>query len=82
VVKLVLLCIASLLFAKNGMEIAHIYGLNAVAKASKQWERIFSDSQKMNLLKINQLSPTEKKLLKEYLMANAADSDRATLPGR
>jgi hypothetical protein len=53
-----------------------------VAKASKQWERIFSDSQKMNLLKINQLSPTEKKLLKEYLMANAADSDRATLPGR
>jgi len=69
------------LFANNGEALAFKYHIDPTTKAVAQWERIFSKIKKMRKLGINNLSIDEKRVLKQYLISHAADSDNPTVPG-
>jgi len=56
-------------------------GLIPAAKAVVQWERVFSSERRIKKYKLDSLSPTEQKLLKEYLILHAADSNQPMVPG-
>jgi len=55
--------------------------LNPASKAMMQWERVFKSERKMKKYKINELTDEEKKKLKSYLVAHAADSDTPQFAG-
>ena len=65
----------------SGKEIAQKLHLNAGYKAIAQWERVFSSPRKMKRYKIDTLSENERKILKEYLISHAIDSDHPTVAG-
>ena len=62
-------------------ELAKRLNLMAGYKAMAQWERIFKSKRKMKRYKIDTLSESEKKVLKEYLLSHAADSDKPKFAG-
>lgn len=77
-----LLSIFSLLaLAIDGEALAKQYNLSANKKAMKQWERVFKKKRKMKRLGIYDLSDEEKRVLKEYLIRYAADSDQPAAAG-
>jgi len=56
-------------------------GLIPAAKAVVQWERVFSSERRIKKYKLDSLSSSEQKLLKEYLIQHAADSNQPMVPG-
>ena len=75
-------CMFSLLsLHASGVDIAKRLHLVAGKKAIVQWERIFKNERKMKRYGIDKLSPEERKLLKQYLLDHAADSDHPTVAG-
>ena len=62
-------------------EIVEIHELKPYAKAKRQWQRIFKKTKKLQKLGLNEYSVEDKKILLEYLINNAADSDNPTVPG-
>lgn len=82
IVAFMTLCLFSLsMFASSGSELAKKYNLSANEKAMKQWERVFKKDRKMKKLGIDKLSDEDKKVLKEYLIKHAADSDQPAAAG-
>ncbi len=73
---------APFIYAKSGQQIANDLKLNPSSKAIKQWERLFGSEEKLKALGVDKLSAEDKKSLKEYLVAHAADSDKPTVAGR
>jgi hypothetical protein len=65
----------------QGEKLAQRLKLNAASKAIIQWERVFSCQRKRQRYKINTLSPQEEKVLKDYLINHAVDSDHPTIAG-
>ncbi|NWF66196.1 MAG: hypothetical protein HXX81_01880 [Campylobacterales bacterium] len=65
----------------QGKEIAEKFGLSAGLKASVQWQRIFSDKEKLKNYKLDILDDKQLQYLKEYLISHAADSDHPMVPG-
>jgi hypothetical protein len=57
-------------------------GLNPSSKAGKQWEKIFSSTDKLKSIGADKLSMPELNDLKIYLINHAADSDHPTVPGK
>lgn len=66
----------------TGEELTAQYNLNPSSKAERQWKKIFKKERRMKLLGINSLSENEKEVLLKYLIKNAADAERATVPGQ
>jgi hypothetical protein len=66
----------------KGYELCKKLKLKPQTKASKQWERILSNSNNLSSIGASQLSDDELELLKEYLVEYAADSQNATVPGK
>ena len=79
ILPLVVFCIT--VFASSGEEIAMRLNIPAGAKVSKQWTRIFNSEQKLKRYKIVNISKEEKKLLLEYLIEHASDSNYPLVPG-
>jgi hypothetical protein len=75
------LCLALPLLA-DGKSIAKKLGLEPSSKASKQWEKIFSNPEKLKDIGADKLSPAEQSELKKYLCEHAADSDHPSIPGK
>ena len=81
IVLISLLFIFESIFALTPKQIAQKLSLSPASKAMKQWERVFKYKRKMKRYKIDSLSDNEKKILKEYLMNHAADSDTPEFAG-
>lgn len=77
-----LLLLSVLAFAKSGSELANDLKLNPSSKAIKQWERIFSNPEKLQQAGIDKLSDADKSALKKYLLDHAADSDKPAVAGK
>jgi len=69
------------LFAINPEDLVKKLSLNPATKAMMQWERVFKNERKMKRYKIDGLTEKEKKVLKEYLLSHAADSDKPKFAG-
>ena len=69
------------LFAVTPEEIVAKLSLNPATKVIMQWERVFKSERKMKRYKIDSLTDEEKKILKEYLLSHAADSDKPKFAG-
>jgi len=80
-IMLFLLCTVNT-FAASGAELAKKLNLNAGDKASRQWERVFSSSDKLKEIGAAGLSDGEKSALKAYLIDHAADSDKPAAAGK
>ncbi len=80
-VVLFVFIISTNLFAQNPKEIANKISLNPATKAMMQWERVFKSERKMKRYKIDTLNKEEQKILKEYLISHAADSDKPQFAG-
>lgn len=80
-VLVLILALAALVYAKSGADIAKELDVQAGTKAIKQWERIFDNEKRLTRAGIVGLSESELKLLKEYLIKHAADSDQPTIAG-
>jgi hypothetical protein len=57
-------------------------GLNPSSKAGKQWEKVFSNPDKLKDIGADKLSASDQSALKDYLVSHAADSDHPTVPGK
>ena len=68
-------------FAASGADIAKKLNLHAGDKASRQWERLFSSSDKLKDIGAAGLSDADKSALKSYLIDHAADSDKPAAAG-
>ncbi len=66
----------------DGKSTAKKLGLEASNKASKKWERIFSNPEKLKEIGADKLSSSEQSELKKYLCDFAADSDHPSVPGK
>jgi len=71
----------SSLLATTPEEIVKRLSLNPATKVIMQWERVFKSKRKMKRYKIDKLTDEEKKILKEYLLSHAADSDKPKFAG-
>jgi len=80
-ILLVFSLITNNLLAKTPQELVKELSLNPAKKAAMQWERIFKSKRKMKRYKIYKISDKEKKILKEYLIEHAADSDKPQFAG-
>ena len=69
------------LFSLTPKQLAKKLSLSPASKAMKQWERVFKSESKMKRYKVSSLSDNEKKILKEYLIVHAADSDTPEFAG-
>ena len=76
------LCIAASSLMADGKSTAKKLGLEASSKASKQWERVFSNPEKLKEIGADKLSPSDQSELKKYLVDHAADSDHPSVPGK
>lgn len=78
--------ITVLLFAvsalADGKATAKKLGLEASGRASKQWERVFGNPEKIKEIGADKLAPSELAELKKYLIDHAADSDHPSVPGK
>ena len=63
------------------VELAKAHNLYAGAKASIQWERVFSSERHLKRYKLDTIPEHLRKLLKIYLIEHAADSDQPIVPG-
>lgn len=75
------ICLMAVMGYANGKDIAKSLGLDPSSKAIKQWEKVFKKEKKMKKYGIDKLSGAQKKELKEYLIAHAADSDHPEAAG-
>lgn len=66
----------------DGKGSAKKLGLEASSKASKQWERVFANPDKIKEIGADKLSTQEQTELKKYLIDYAADSDHPSVPGK
>ena len=80
IILILIICI-NFLFATTGKELANKLNLVAGYKAIIQWEKVFKNKRKMKKYKIINLSKTEKRLLKRYLINHAIDSDEPEIAG-
>lgn len=83
-IKTILLILVSMycsLQALTAEELITKLSINPASKAMMQWERVFKSERKMKKYKINELTDEEKKKLKSYLVAHAADSDTPQFAG-
>jgi len=81
-IKIILLILFySSLYAFTAKELVAKLSLNPASKAIMQWERVFKSERKMKRYKIDRLTDEEKKKLKSYLIAHAADSDTPQFAG-
>lgn len=62
-------------------EIAKKYHINPEEKTSYQWIELFKDKSWLKKYNLDKLPKEELNELLDYLVENAADADRATLPG-
>jgi len=67
--------------AQSVSELAKELHLQAGSKASIQWERIFSSQRHKIKYKLQELSESQLKELKTYLIEHAADSEQPIVPG-
>ncbi len=81
IVLISLLLVFESMFALTPKQLAQKLSLSPASKAMKQWERVFKSERKMKRYKIDSLSNKEKKILKEYLINHAADSDTPEFAG-
>ncbi len=65
----------------SGEELAYKLKLIPGKKAIIQWERVFKSKRKLKKYGIDTLTKEEQKVLKEYLLTHAADSDHPTVAG-
>ena len=70
-----------LLHAKTAKSIAQELHLQPGAKASVQWERVFSSPRHMKKYKVDTLDKESIVKLKTYLINHAADSAQPIVPG-
>jgi hypothetical protein len=77
----VIVSITTFCFAKSGADIVKELKINPASKAMKQWERMFSDEEKLKKIGAEKLSSSDKNALKDYLVKHAADSDQPTVAG-
>jgi hypothetical protein len=87
--KLKLLSVAALFlafsssaFCASGKELAGKLKINAGDKAMKQWERVFSNPDKLKEIGAGGLSDGDKSALKAYLLEYAADGDKPAAAGK
>jgi len=81
-IKIILLILFySSLHALTAEKLVAKLSLNPASKAMMQWERVFKSERKMKKYKIDKLTDEEKKKLKSYLIAHAADSDTPQFAG-
>jgi hypothetical protein len=80
IVSVVVFIFVANVFA-NSKDLAKKLAINAGDKAAKQWERIFTSAEKLKELGVDKLPENDKRALKNYLMAHAADSDHPSVPG-
>ena len=66
----------------DGKSTAKQLGLEASGKASKQWERVFGNPDKIKEIGADKLAMVELNELKKYLIDHAADSDHPSVPGK
>ena len=66
----------------DGKGSAKKLNLEASSRASKQWERVFGNSEKIKEIGADKLSAQEQTELKKYLIDHAADSDHPSVPGK
>ena len=66
----------------DGKATAKKLGLEASGKASKQWERVFGNPEKIKEIGADKLASPELTELKKYLIDHAADSDHPSVPGK
>jgi len=69
------------LFAVTPEDLVKRLSLNPATKVILQWERVFKSKRKMKRYKIDTLTDEEKRILKEYLLSHAADSDKPKFAG-
>ena len=81
-ISLSILTLSVFAFAKSGQDLASDLKLNPSSKAIKQWERVFSNPEKLQQAGIDKLSDSDKSALKKYLLDHAADSDKPTVAGK
>jgi len=81
IVLISLLFLLTELFSISPEKLVEKLSLNPATKAMLQWERVFKSERKMKRYKIYSLSEEEKKILKEYLLSHAADSDKPKFAG-
>jgi len=81
IVLITLLLMTNSLCAIDPEELVKKLSLNPATKAMMQWERVFKSKRKMKRYKIDTLSDEQKKVLKEYLISHAADSDKPKFAG-
>jgi len=81
IIVVFLLFLFSNLFALNPEILVKKLSLNPASKAMMQWERVFKSERKMRRYKLNLLTENEKRVLKEYLLSHAADSDKPKFAG-
>ena len=82
--KKILILIISLsigLHASTGADLSNKLNLSPSVKAKSQWKKVFTRPHKMKRYGIIKLSYSEQKVLLDYLIKHAADSDSPTLPG-
>ena len=72
---------AILVFGADGKVLAKKYKLGGSEKAASQWIRLFGNNAKMEKMGIVGLNNEEKKVLLEYLIKHAADSDAPAVAG-
>lgn len=69
------------IYANSGYEIAKMLELSPASKVKRQWIRVFSKERKMIEYGIDDLTESEKRVLKEYLLSHAADSNHPEKAG-
>ncbi len=62
-------------------KLAEKYKLNPEEKTSYQWIELFKDKEWLKKHHLDKLPKEELNELLDYLVENAADADKATLPG-
>ena len=66
----------------DGKATAKKLNLEASGRASKQWERVFANPDKIKEIGADKLASAELSELKKYLIDHAADSDHPSVPGK
>lgn len=83
-IPLSFLLLTSLYADIDSVEIASLLkerNLYAGAKATVQWERVFSSKRRLDKYGLSQLTKREREALKKYLIKHAADSQQPIVPG-
>lgn len=81
IIILIVFSISLLTAQESGHNLAKKLKIYPASKASNQWKKIFDTPHRLKRYKIDTLSTQEQKILKEYLINHAADSDLPQMAG-